>query len=165
MPDQPASVLVGVALTPPEDIENDFNRWYSEEHIRLLSRVPGWLRSRRFELLEGRGPKYLALHEYARINGLTRSSEFQAATTTEWTKRSISACKQNGSLGYERHEWYRETWDASRTKLIKVVSQPDGSATVVEEDVQIETTGWIGSKSTRSACIYPFNLQQLIAFT
>ncbi|TBU22570.1 hypothetical protein BD311DRAFT_770169 [Dichomitus squalens] len=32
--------------------ESEFCRWYDEEHIPFLSRVPGWVRSRRFVLQE-----------------------------------------------------------------------------------------------------------------
>ena len=30
----------------------EFNRWFDEEHIPLLARAPGWVRSRRFVLKE-----------------------------------------------------------------------------------------------------------------
>ena len=36
----------------PAEHVADFDRWYDEEHIPLLARVPGWVRSRRFVLKE-----------------------------------------------------------------------------------------------------------------
>ncbi|GAV99257.1 alpha beta-hydrolase [Lentinula edodes] len=36
------SFLVSVALSPTLEAETDFNAWYEEEHISLLSKVPGW---------------------------------------------------------------------------------------------------------------------------
>jgi len=70
------------------DKKAELDKWYMEEHIDLLSRVPGWLRSRRFvtSSIDPNAPiEYLAIHEYAPKNGLG-GPEFTAATTTEWNK-------------------------------------------------------------------------------
>ena len=40
--------------------EDDFNRWYDEEHINRLLQVPGFLSAARYVALRG-GPKYLAM--------------------------------------------------------------------------------------------------------
>ncbi len=42
--------------------EAEFNRWYNEEHIQHLLRVPGFLSAGRYAALSG-GPKYLAMYE------------------------------------------------------------------------------------------------------
>ena len=42
--------------------ENEFNRWYDEEHIGHLLAVPGFLSAGRYRALRG-GPKYLAMYE------------------------------------------------------------------------------------------------------
>lgn len=42
--------------------EAGFNRWYDEEHIHRLLRIPGVLSAGRYVALCG-GPKYLALYE------------------------------------------------------------------------------------------------------
>ena len=42
--------------------EAEFNRWYNEEHIHHLLKVPGFLSAGRYEALSG-GPKYLAMYE------------------------------------------------------------------------------------------------------
>src|SRR5690606_11463722 len=55
--------LVAVWMTV-SDIEN-LDRWYEDEHIRLVFDVPGWLRCRRYDLVDGAGTKTLALHELA----------------------------------------------------------------------------------------------------
>jgi hypothetical protein len=46
------------------DAENEaeFNRWYNEEHIQRLLKVPGFLSAGRYVALKG-GPKYLAMYE------------------------------------------------------------------------------------------------------
>ncbi|ORY17232.1 Alpha/Beta hydrolase protein [Clohesyomyces aquaticus] len=70
-------------------VKKELARWYEEEHIPLLSKVPGWRRTRRFvtsSLEEDKEREWLALHEYAPLNGLG-GEEFVKATTTEWTGR------------------------------------------------------------------------------
>lgn len=82
-------VLLAVWWTPAPGKEADFNSWYDEEHIPLLMRVPGWLRIRRYSLLEGNGPGYLALHDLASESSL-ETPEYQAATTTPWRDRVVA---------------------------------------------------------------------------
>ena len=57
-----ATVLFIVKATITKDKEEAFNRWYNEEHIRHLLKVPGFLSAGRYEALSG-GPKYLAMYE------------------------------------------------------------------------------------------------------
>ncbi|KAI0198878.1 Alpha/Beta hydrolase protein [Astrocystis sublimbata] len=83
-------VLVAVQLTPKEPAESEQNiqKWYEEEHIDMLSKVPGWKRSRLFKIssLEKGAPvKFLALHDYASTNGIG-GAEYQAAISTPRTK-------------------------------------------------------------------------------
>ncbi|KAF8829458.1 hypothetical protein HHX47_DHR3000757 [Lentinula edodes] len=82
------SFLVSVALSPTLEAETDFNAWYEEEHISLLSKVPGWQACRRFSLVDFEStvnsvspPRYLALHAYKDLDGFT-TSQFKAATNT-----------------------------------------------------------------------------------
>jgi antibiotic biosynthesis monooxygenase (ABM) superfamily enzyme len=42
--------------------EAEFNRWYNEEHIQHLLKVPGFLSAGRYSALSG-GPKYLSMYE------------------------------------------------------------------------------------------------------
>lgn len=94
----------GMALLPisfdvPPDFEAEFDRWYNEEHIALLSKVPGWLRTRRFILADSgvtgilkevseykTPPKFLAIHEYKSAD-ITNTPEFKLATSTPWRTR------------------------------------------------------------------------------
>lgn len=91
-------VLVSVtAILKPGADEEEYKRWSEEEHAPLLSKVPGWRRSRRFKyssVVKPLGPadeikhiEYMALHEYDPENGLGTSPEFKAATTTPWTTK------------------------------------------------------------------------------
>lgn len=95
--------MLHVALQPasPDD-ELDFNSWYEHEHIDLLAKCPGWLRSTRWELVDARDPrttpftaenpegnqkglaKYLAFHEWENGEDAYASEEFRRATNTDW---------------------------------------------------------------------------------
>ena len=44
------------------DKEEEFNRWYNEEHVRDLLSIPGVLSAAQYVALSG-GPKYLACYE------------------------------------------------------------------------------------------------------
>jgi len=46
----------------PADMEEEFNRWYNEEHLADLLAVPGVLNAARYEAVKG-GPKHLACYE------------------------------------------------------------------------------------------------------
>ncbi|CAI6300928.1 unnamed protein product [Periconia digitata] len=88
-------VAVYLSLRDGEANEQELAKWYQEEHVPLLSKVPGWRRTRRFvtshlDIAEGREKVYLALHEYAPSNGLN-GPEFKTATTTPWTEKMYSS--------------------------------------------------------------------------
>ena len=46
----------------PADKEEEFNRWYKEEHLAELLAIPGFLSGARYQAVSG-GPKYLACYE------------------------------------------------------------------------------------------------------
>lgn len=54
--------------------EADFNRWYDEEHVPRLLKVPGFLSAGRYVALKG-GPKHLAMYELEDHNVL-KSADF-----------------------------------------------------------------------------------------
>jgi len=56
-------VVLAVSLSVPPSAEADLAAWYAGEHIPALLKVPGWRRVRRYRLLEGGAPTYLALSE------------------------------------------------------------------------------------------------------
>jgi hypothetical protein len=55
------------------EYEAEFNRWYNEEHIAHLLKVPGFLSAGRYRALKG-GPKYLAMYELEEPNVLRTSA-------------------------------------------------------------------------------------------
>jgi pimeloyl-ACP methyl ester carboxylesterase len=91
------NVLVAVSITVVPGKEKELDKWYSEEHIEMLSKVPGWLRTRRFvtsSILDSKEPaEYLALHEYVPKNGLG-GDKFKAATSTPWVKEVSTSVVQ-----------------------------------------------------------------------
>ncbi|KAF2431385.1 putative alpha/beta hydrolase [Tothia fuscella] len=84
-----SNVMIAVFVTLKDPSKKDeVDKWYEEEHISMLSRVPGWRRSRRFitshlEPLSPEETEYVSLHEYAPDNGLG-GEEFKSATSTPW---------------------------------------------------------------------------------
>jgi pimeloyl-ACP methyl ester carboxylesterase len=85
------SVMVAVTTATHPDAEKqaEHDRWYREEHFEMLSRVPGWRRSRLFvtAAIDSAAPREtLALHEYAPVNGLGGEAH-QAAMNTPWRQR------------------------------------------------------------------------------
>jgi len=62
MPTKKGTGLLMVWCDVPEDREDEFNRWYNEEHIAEILTVPGVLDAARYEAVKG-GPKHLACYE------------------------------------------------------------------------------------------------------
>lgn len=62
MVDKKGKGLFMVWVDMPADKEEDFNRWYNEEHIQELLAIPGVLNAARYVAVSG-SPKYLACYE------------------------------------------------------------------------------------------------------
>ena len=89
----PAPVILAVAMSVPEGGEDDLAAWYTEEHIPMLLRVPGWRRIRRFRLtraLDGPGPDFLSVHELAGPEVLEEPG-YRAAISTPWRDRVVAS--------------------------------------------------------------------------
>ncbi|KAI1791179.1 hypothetical protein LXA43DRAFT_889517 [Ganoderma leucocontextum] len=97
----PGPYFITLQASVRPELEDDLNRWYREEHIPLLAKVPGWRRSRRYVLRDGglasgtgaeelrakrRPPKYLAVHEWESPESY-ETAEFKHATSTPWRMR------------------------------------------------------------------------------
>jgi hypothetical protein len=77
-------LLVMIEVDPAH--EEEFNRWYDEEHLPERLACPGFLSGRRFVALEGE-PKYLALYDLESLDVL-QSPEYQKIyPPSEWTTR------------------------------------------------------------------------------
>jgi hypothetical protein len=79
--------LLMVWADVPADKEDEFNRWYNEEHLAERLAVPGFLDGARYEAVKG-GPKHLACYELESA-AVLESAAYQRvqANPTPWTKR------------------------------------------------------------------------------
>ena len=75
MADKKGTGLLMVWCDVPADMEDDFNRWYNEEHIAELLARPGVLSAARYVAISG-SPKYLACYEMANPE-VRDSAEYQ----------------------------------------------------------------------------------------
>lgn len=107
-----------LALQPGPGLSvQDYNDWYEQEHIPLLSIVPGWLKSTRWVLKEvsslssqhNEGQKkvsnFLAIHEWESMASF-KTEEFKQATNTPWRDRIIGgidkSLEERRNFGRER---------------------------------------------------------------
>lgn len=79
----------------PENVD-EFQDWYNNEHIPMLSNAPGWLRSRRFELVEGNGPAFLAMHDVESL-AFCNQAEYLNAISTPFREKFVA-----NRIGFER---------------------------------------------------------------
>jgi hypothetical protein len=77
-------LLVMIDIDPA--YEEEFNRWYDEEHFPERMQCPGFLSARRFVSVEGE-PKYLAFYELADPAVLDSEAYQQILPPSEWTKK------------------------------------------------------------------------------
>ncbi|TRM68911.1 hypothetical protein BD626DRAFT_472353 [Schizophyllum amplum] len=99
-----AKHLVFRAMTPKEGGDEELNKWYEEEHIPMLSKVPTWESAARFRLYcasTEKVPKYLALYEWGDVNAASASPEYKAAVATPASEKILSAVTQDERLVLE----------------------------------------------------------------
>lgn len=78
------ALFISAGDIPPAH-ETEFNRWYDEEHVPLIAKVPGVLRARRFFDPAGK-PRYVALYDLAGPE-VRNHPDWQVAISTPWTRR------------------------------------------------------------------------------
>jgi len=79
--------LLMVWAAVPADKEDEFNRWYNEEHLAERLAVPGFLSGARYEAVKG-GPKHLACYELDDVAVLESPAYTRVQRhPTEWTRR------------------------------------------------------------------------------
>ncbi|MFQ6029372.1 MAG: hypothetical protein ACE5Q6_17995 [Dehalococcoidia bacterium] len=88
--------LLMVYADVPEEFEEEFNRWYDEEHIPERLAIAGVLNAARYIAVQG-GPKYLACYELAESQAwYTDAWQYHLENPTEWSKQmSPSVVGQN----------------------------------------------------------------------
>lgn len=99
--------MAHVALQPVRDsevTEKEYNDWYEDEHVPMLMKCSGWLRSSRWQLIDARDPrasmtdggftdqrcKYLAVHEWEDNSRVYGSKEHNAAIDTPWRDKIMA---------------------------------------------------------------------------
>jgi hypothetical protein len=80
-----AGALLLNAMNVNPDIEDEFNKWYDDEHIPALAAVPGVSCARRFRATQGH-LKYVALYHVASPE-VVASAAWKKAAATPWTQR------------------------------------------------------------------------------
>jgi hypothetical protein len=80
---KPRGLLLVMMDIHPEH-EEEFERWYAEEHLPDRANCPGFLTARRFRAIEG-GPKYMAFYD---LDGpeVLESEAYRKIRTTPWTR-------------------------------------------------------------------------------
>lgn len=77
-------LLVMIDVDPAH--EEEFNRWYTEEHLPERLACPGFLSARRFVAVEGE-PKYLALYDLESPEVLQSEAYQKIYGPSGWTQR------------------------------------------------------------------------------
>ena len=100
--------------------EAEFNRWYDEEHLDRLLKVPGFLSASRYVALRG-GPKYLAMYE------LEEAGVLRTAAFLDEVRFRPSARRQQISGGHVGRNYllngYRQIFPA-RTNPVELTMGP-----------------------------------------
>jgi len=78
-------ILLIVRTDVVPEVEEEFNRWYNEEHIPRLLRVPGVLWAKR-GMNTGEGQKYIAVYEHE-SGGVQKTAAYRDALETDWTHK------------------------------------------------------------------------------
>lgn len=82
----------------PSPDEEDFNKWYNEEHIPMVAKMPGYYYGLRYENTAAEATKakrmsqYLTIHGVEDLNGFA-SPEARASGDTVWTKKHVGQMK------------------------------------------------------------------------
>jgi hypothetical protein len=94
-----APVVVCVLLSTTDNAGLD--AWYREEHLPLLPAIPGWRRTRRYRLVGGAGPWFLAFHEVDRVELFDLPAHRSATGTPrrEAVMRAVTA-RESRVFGY-----------------------------------------------------------------
>ncbi|KAF9874429.1 hypothetical protein CkaCkLH20_07992 [Colletotrichum karsti] len=133
--------LVAIETTlNDETAEADFKKWYEEEHIDMLSKVLGWLRTRVFKISslgDGAGAKstFFVLHDYARENGLG-GPEHKASTATP---RAAGIAKHVKAMNRRTYSLFYVFGPAPRD-LHNLAKLPASTASWTSPDGKTKTT-------------------------
>ncbi|KAF4471818.1 hypothetical protein FALBO_1255 [Fusarium albosuccineum] len=126
------TTAVDIQLKDVEGAGEQYQKWVIEEHIEMLAKVPGWLRSRIFKtsyLDPEAKTTYWALHDYAKENG-QGGKEHKASMDTPWRtevfdKYVASKGRRTYSLFYVFGPAPRELSSLSKLPSTAAFTSPD----------------------------------------
>lgn len=84
-PKDAGSVLINAMNVDPQH-EDEFNKWYDEEHIPMLAAVPGCKLARRYRGVAGSQQKHVALY-HLESPQVTERPEWKASVETPWAAK------------------------------------------------------------------------------
>lgn len=154
-------VSVEVSLQNSEGAEEAVRKWCEEEHIPMLSKVPGWLRSRMYRTssLDGGEVKLVSLHEYAKTNGLG-GPEHNASMSTPWRTEVFS--KYIGNKGRRTYSLFyvfgpapRDLSSLSRLPATAAFTSADGKTSTASEP-SAAITSWV---TAADGLVIPYRLE------
>ncbi len=102
----PGMLLIVNDLAEGTD-EDEFNRWYQEQHVPNRLGIPGFRNARRYRAIDGQ-PAYIALYECDSVQVLlSKNYTDRVANPTDWAKKILpkfrnvlrAACRQTLSIG------------------------------------------------------------------
>jgi GrpB-like predicted nucleotidyltransferase (UPF0157 family) len=82
---QSKHILLIVRTDVVPEMEEEFNCWYTEEHIPRLLQVPGVLWAKR-GTRTGDGQKYIAVYEHE-SREVQKTAAYREALETDWTHK------------------------------------------------------------------------------
>ncbi|KAB5560327.1 hypothetical protein GE09DRAFT_1057933 [Coniochaeta sp. 2T2.1] len=94
----------------PADVD-DYNTFYSGEHLNMLSRVPGYRRSQRYKFVTGQtkaslgAPQFMAVHEWDHLDALD-GPELREADASVNTRRVFGSALKVNIRGFQNRGVY-----------------------------------------------------------
>jgi hypothetical protein len=134
-------LLVMLDVDPSVD-EDEFNRWYFEEHVAERLSCPGFLSARRFRVVEGE-PRYLAIYELEGPEALQTEQYLEMAHSPEIgdnVENSVGSQRTRDMLGSFRgvvRNIYREVLPEDWGVDIEAATQTAASVRSVGDNNKI----------------------------
>jgi pimeloyl-ACP methyl ester carboxylesterase len=137
------------------------NKWYEDEHLPLLSKIPGWLRTRKYETQcpDGSGTKMILLNDFAKSNGLG-GPEHKASLTTSWREEVFSkyidqTVRRTYSLFYVFGPGPRDLLSLSRLPASAAFTSADGQTSTTPGPSPVIAS----TVTTRDGLVIPYRLE------
>ncbi|CAM1510490.1 Fc.00g008250.m01.CDS01 [Cosmosporella sp. VM-42] len=141
------TTAVDMILKDTKEAEEQYGKWIIEEHIEMLAKVPGWLRSRYFKTssLDSTSKQIVfALHDYKKKNG-QGGKEHKASMDTPWRTQVfdnhvVAKGRRTWSLFYAFGPAPRDLSSLSRLpSTSKFVSSDGKTSTIPGPDASISS--------------------------